>query len=265
MANIILTNTETDNIPNPPLGSTLMFFDLNSRPVIKDSSGVTQSFAGDPFPYTGNAVIDGTLNIDFTDTLDLVMGEVDYSGIIQGDFIGQTYRNGNMFGFVGFLDGTHDLPVQQWVMQFKDENTDVVAGCNFGFVDLGGDEYIQMVPLKIEVPDSIFEISSTVDPVTQSYQFNIIKESPNGVVEIGTSKTQTQFVVETDLDDQEKVFVFRDNEDEELFAILGQFITSQNILNDREYADDATAATANVPVGAFYHTGGVLKIRRPLP
>jgi hypothetical protein len=46
MANIILSNTDPNIIPNPPAGSTLMFFDLNSQPVLKDSLGVTQSLGG---------------------------------------------------------------------------------------------------------------------------------------------------------------------------------------------------------------------------
>jgi len=46
MANIILSNTDPNIIPNPPAGSTLLFFDLNTQPVLKDSLGVTQSFGG---------------------------------------------------------------------------------------------------------------------------------------------------------------------------------------------------------------------------
>jgi len=61
------------------------------------------------------------------------------------------------------------------------------------------------------------------------------------------------------------VFNFLDNNNSSLFTILGQFITSQNILDNRNYVDDAAAAADDVPEGAFYHTDGVLKIRRPLP
>ena len=234
----------------------------------------------DPFPYTGNALIDGTLNIDFTETLDMVMGEVDYiisfedDGRVQGDFIGQTYRNGDLFGYVGLLDGIasigggmFELPVNQWFVGFIDEDAEVAIGATYGFVDftsVGGTPGIQAVPFKIEVPGELFEFAGSVDRTNGNYSFGIIKEGSNGVVAITTNNNQTGFEVENDVDDEDEVFNFLDNNSISLFTILGQFITSQNILDNRNYADDAAAEADGVPEGAFYHTDGVLKIRRPL-
>jgi hypothetical protein len=235
----------------------------------------------DPFPYTGNALIDGTLNINFTDTLDTVMGEVDYiisyeeDERIQCDFIGQTYRDGDLFGFVGLFDGiknigggTFEIPVNQWMANFIDEDNEVVIGAAYGFIDftsVGGNKSIQAIPLKFEIPGELFEISAGVTPSTGNYIFEITKDGPNGTVRLDTNSNQAGFEVTCDgVDDEDTVFNFLDNNDDSLFTILGQFITSQNILDNRNYADDAAAEADGVPEGAFYHTNGVLKIRRPL-
>jgi hypothetical protein len=235
----------------------------------------------DPFPFTGDATIDGTLSIDFTDTLDTVMGEVDYISSfeedirMQGDFIGQTYREGDLFGYVGLLDGvlnvaggTFEIPVSKWVANFIDEDNEVAIGADYGFIDftsVGGDQGFQVVPLKIEVPGEVFELAGGVDRINGNYSFGIIKEGPNGEVAITTNNSRTGFDVENDVDNEDEVFNFLDNNNSSLFTILGQFITSQNILDNRNYVDDAAAAADDVPEGAFYHTDGVLKIRRPLP
>jgi hypothetical protein len=253
-------------------GSPLSFEEMDGNLTYLEGRG---------FPFTGDATIGGTLNIDFTDTLDTVMGEVDYIASyeedirVQGDFNGQTYRDGDLFGFVGLLDGisnigggTFEIPVNQWVVNFIDEDNEVAIGAAYGFIDftsVGGGQGIQAIPLKIEVPGELFEVLGGVNPSSGNYFFEIVKDGPNGTVSIKTNSNNTGFEVENDVDDEDTVFKFLDNNDDSLFTILGQFITSQSILDNRNYADDAAAAADDVPVGAFYHTDGVLKIRRPLP
>jgi uncharacterized delta-60 repeat protein len=64
MANIILSNTNPINTPIPPMGSTLMFFDLNSQPFLKDSSGVIQGFGsgGGGFYDNGNSSVNTSID-----------------------------------------------------------------------------------------------------------------------------------------------------------------------------------------------------------
>ena len=269
------------------IGNALIASVGGFRPVLRGiSNGVQDDDAAtvgqlDPFPYTGDATIDGTLNIDFTDTLDVVMDEVDYIASyeddmrFQGQFIGQTYRDGDFFGYVGLVDGianigdgTFELPNSQWVARFIDENAEVVIGAGYGFIDftaVGGGQAIQCIPVQVEVSGERFEINSGVTPATGDYIFEMTKDGPNGAVSLTTNNNNTGFEVGHDLDDEDTVFDFLDNNDDSLFAILGQFITSQNILDNRNYADDAAAEADGVPEGAFYHTDGILKIRRPLP
>jgi hypothetical protein len=292
MSGIIQKKSTPSGIESPVAGSVFMGIDDSGVFYTKNESGTVTTypttsgggtFTGGTVSFLSATTLSSTtLNIDFTDTLDTVMGQVDYiasfesDGRLQGDFIGQTYRDGDLFGYIGLLDGianigggAFELPVNQWVANFIDEDNEVAIGAAYGFIDFtpfdGGSQGVQVVPLKLEVPGHLVEIGAFVNPVTQSYQFDIFKESPNGAVYIGTNKNQTQFEVSTDLDDEEEVFEFSDNNGDGLLTILGQFIKSQNILDNRNYADDATAAADDVPEGAFYHTDGVLKIRRPLP
>jgi hypothetical protein len=259
-------------------GSPLSFGEMDGN--LTYLEGLAQQ-GGDPFPYTGDAVIGGTLNIDFTDTLDAVMGEVDYiasfegDGRVQGDFIGQTYRDGDLFGYAGLVSGMYiefdeeDLPLNMWVTNFNDEDTNVSAGCGYGFKDLGGTPLgdgrsIFATPLRIEVPGQEFKIEGYVDRDSAEWEFELSKYVGKDRVSIiaGSGYAGLEFLQDTD--DEDGGFIFRDNSSNILLGLLGQYIVSENLLT-KQYEDDASAAADGVPEGAFYHTDGVLKIRRPLP
>ena len=77
----------------------------------------------DPFPFTGNALIDGTLNIDFTETLDFVTtDEFEFEAaqflglefgqtILTGDFIGTKNQFDDDVVQSGSVDGILSIPL----------------------------------------------------------------------------------------------------------------------------------------------------------
>jgi hypothetical protein len=273
MSGIVQKKSTPESIASPPSDS--VFIGVNGSGVLYTKSGSTVTEY--PFPYTGDALIDGSLNIDFTDTLNTVMGEVDFSSSPDndqryiGDFMGYTYREGDLFGMAGLFDGVLDVdsgsfqfPYKQWVVEVQDEDSGTFLGSNYGIFGVGSAGNVVSRPVHFYNGVDTFELSLSSD-FDGGWEFGIFKEGPNGDVTIGTDDEETGFVISNDVDDEDVVLLIEDNDEDELFAFLGQFITSQNILNNRNYVDDAAAAADNVPEGAFYHTDGVLKIRRPLP
>lgn len=250
-------------------------------PAVNEDEAVTKGqldAVGGGFPFVGDATIDGTLNIDFTDTLDFVMDEVDYpnnphiGARIQGDFAGTTYREGDLFGYIGHLDGIlnvgagmFELPAKQWVAQFIDEDSEVFIGVDYGFLDttgIGGEPSIVARPIGLSSGDDYFTVFAGAG-LGGDWIFEITKEAGGGIVG-NTSLTMGSgtvgFEVTTGVDDGDSYFIFRDNNDDELLGLRGNSITSANLAS-KDFADDAAAEAGNVLLNGLYHTSGVVKIR----
>lgn len=82
-------------------GSPLTFNEMDDNLTFLEGRG---------FPFTGDATIDGTLNIDFTDTLDFFTGNVDEEFgplMLEGPFIGLRALKNNTLILSGLIDSAN--------------------------------------------------------------------------------------------------------------------------------------------------------------
>jgi hypothetical protein len=312
LAKIILSNTNLNDVQNPPMGSSLMFFDLSSQLVVMNSSGVTQSFnggltgpqgvpgltgpqgvpgltgpqGGDTFPYTGDAVIDGSLNIDFTETLDTVMRtdfELDTllpgSGFglrFIGSAIGVFYDGEDDTVFSGLLDGNlvidiegdlYQAPTISDLYQQTDKNTGIRIVSQKGkFIyppEFGGDEVIFSAPLDVTVPGE-----SEGDFTRYWVRFDTDDQEALSILKSDQDGQGISIKLDKDFDgvqvlttqSESSICEFRELGEASSLDIRTDSIMSEVIANN-DFEDDTAAALGGVPLNGLYHTGGMIKIR----
>jgi hypothetical protein len=235
------------------------------------------------FPFTGNALIDGTLSIDFTETLDFYNEEdvsvfgskvyIDGPGWVAltgvGDYIGTRYSSVGLIGFDGLFDGAFvigesTLPIKCKTASWK--RGDSQAGIFSGERTEGPN------PTLFASLDGTFQTDS--DTNTERYRAEVyginddvaglIIEKTNNAgkkVSLNLNNTATGFELTNNLtDDEASVFRIENNNSQSIIDLLNDNLQSDVVLGNN-YADDAAAALGGVPIGGFYHTSGALKIR----
>jgi len=258
-------------------GSPLSFGEMDGNLTYLEGKG---------FPYTGDAVIDGTLNIDFTDAIDFYSGsdlEVP-SGIndlLKGDMMGYLLQEGDDSIFSGLVDGVNEvfggfaeIEVKIHTTGFVDTGTNDVVSSTIGKLDipedLGGGSIITNIPLRaIFAEEDEDEYATYVLRAQKSSSgrnsFDLRKEYTDGekteAVEMYLSNDEPGFVFTNDLDDDTaSVYLFENNEEESILDLRNDNIVSE-ILAEKNFADDAAAEAGDVPLNGLYHTNGAVKIR----
>jgi hypothetical protein len=187
-------------------GSPLTFEEMDDNLTYLEGRG---------FPFIGAATIDGTLNIDFTDTLEFYSGsDLELEGdpvsqsVTKGDMIGTLYREGDDELFSGVVDGVSEvgggfaeIGIKVHTTGFKDIDTGDFVVVNIGKLvfpaELGGGEQIFISPMQavfVESDDSFTE-----------YTLRVSRE-------IGTDDTQMQFGKFTDDGDFQSVYLTMDGD-----------------------------------------------------
>lgn len=254
------------------------------KSVVEEVSG-----SGNGFPFTGDATIDGTLNIDFTGTLDFYSGDsLELEGdpvieaILKGDMIGLHFSEGDNEIYSGLVDGVVDIfsgfaevGIKGHYIQYKDKDSGDFVTSSLGrylfppevedgsedvyitpmqavFVESTGtfSEYIMRAERKIGTDDSSFILLKVVDDGVNPQFLGIGMDS---------GSTSIDFINGL-LDDSASVYRFKNNQDDTILDLWNDNIQSDVILS-RDYVDDAAAETGGVPIGGIYHNGGILRIR----
>jgi len=246
---------------------------------------------GSGFPYTGDALIDGTLNIDFTETLDTVMRTdfeletllpgSDLPLTFIGSAIGVAYDGDDDTVFSGLLDGDfvidiegdlYSAPTVSEMYQQTDKNTGIRIISQKGKFtyppEFGGDEVMFSTPVDIIVPGEN-------DGDFTKYRISFDNDDQEALIILKSDQDGQALIMKFDKDfegvqvlttqSESSICEFRKLGEASSLDIRTDNLVSENILINREYANDFLAAADGVPEGAFYHTDGVLKIRRPLP
>jgi len=263
-------------------GSPLTFEEMDDNLVYLESRG---------FPFIGAATIDGTLNIDFTDTLDFITdndytisGFPIFEGIVQGDVIGLEYssESGDTI-FSGLHDGVVDIGggfaqiIQKRQFSTFVNTTDGIfieqdLGKREFPVELGGSTNFGVGNLAIftEAEEEYLtygvsigkEIGGDNDGYSQIEIFKAYDtEESEETVRLRTSNTGTGFEFSNDLSDLEASFVlFMNNNGDTVLDVKNDGIVSDDLAL-KDFADDTAAAAGGVPLNGLYHTSGVVKIR----
>jgi hypothetical protein len=173
-------------------GTPLSFGEMDGN--LTYLEGLAQQ-GGDPFPYTGDALIDGTLNIDFTETLEWatlrdleieggepIMG----GGLITGNGIGVKFSNGDVEGYQGFIDGQVSLeqgeedppfviPGYFWFNYQK--TTDTVINSLQGVFSAGSGDVIIQRPVYMRYNDGEDEYEHLIESIQGFGDTNLIISS----------------------------------------------------------------------------------------
>jgi hypothetical protein len=255
-------------------GSPLSFGEMDGNLVYLEGKG---------FPYTGDATIDGTLNIDFTETLDFYNEEdvsvfgskvyIDGPGWVAltgvGDYIGTRYSSVGLIGFDGLFDGTYI--VGESTLPFKGKTASWKRGDSQAGLLLG-ERTEGPNPTLFASLDGTFKTDS--DTNTERYRAEVyginddvaglIIEKTNNAgkkVSLNLNNAATGFELTNDLtDDEASVFRIENNNSQSIIDLLNDNLQSDVVLGNN-YADDAAAAAGGVPIGGFYHNAGAFRIR----
>lgn len=201
-----------------------------------------------PFPFTGNALIDGTLNIDFTDTLSF------FTGVDDGnDLMG--FNSSNVHGsiFMG-VSGDENEAASLTFLESPLGNIQSFTIAEEGFIGSGynalfPDEQVTYEQLTFAIEEvGAFSVWKKILPDTSE-------------VQIGFGSNETGLVVANDLiDDSASIFKISNNNSATILDLLNDNLQS-DILLANNFANDAAAETGGVPVGGLYHNAGALRIR----
>jgi hypothetical protein len=243
---------------------------------------------GSGFPFTGDAIIEGTLNVNFTESLKLIsttsLNEtfgsfhindiwVTFNGV--GDFIGyenisqdkHTFRN-------GILDGLFDAGAFDFPAEYSGNIGYVSNGSLSGSLVSNGIVYVDQTNLGgeegyINQMFSVYEYDGQKESIgiqtslSDSRSNMIINKTNNDgeVVGIELSSNSTGIRIGNTLSDDTASFLrITNNYDVTVFNFLNDNIVS-DLLLEKNYSDDENAEENDIPVGGLYHTNGVLKIR----
>ena len=245
------------------------------RSVVEEVSG-----SGNGFPFTGDATIDGTLNIDFTETLDFIsIGDADLlvmpvlGGRFIGDIIGSKYQSVGYNIYGGMADGVFDLVDAGFELPFiglLSSIEDIVSGDTVvdyvGIIDQTPIEgnFVVLKATGLNVSDGLGgynEYSIGVQKDGSEGRLTIDKINPDGDgVHLSLSDDTTGFVTQNELASDASVHRFQSNTSTSILDLLNDNLQS-DVLLANNFADDAAAAMGGVPVGGLYHNAGALKIR----
>jgi hypothetical protein len=237
------------------------------------------------FPFTGDATIDGTLNIDFTETLSFFSEENEsvYSGMVFFPMAGWIPLNtiGDVMSFVfededalirnGMFDlvidpGSGPLPVVSSgkIMEVK---SGVYSGSVFTNSVAKNPNGYGSTEMALRVKEGSdnrqYLIECIADLVNGNDDGLVVRKTNEAgeVVEIQMNNTNTGFITSNNLaDDTASIHRFDNNNAETILDLLNDNLQSDVVLS-HGYADDAAAALGGVPVGGFYHNAGALRIR----
>jgi hypothetical protein len=124
MSGIYQIHVNSGSVQSPSEGRTLISINESGSLFTKDSSGNVTVYGeggGSPFPFTGSADISGSLNIDFTDTLQFKsnpsLDSVNIDPITQAKLVGEFLgleETGSISGYTatsynGIFDGILDI------------------------------------------------------------------------------------------------------------------------------------------------------------
>jgi len=265
-------------------GSPLSFEEMDGNLTYLEDRG---------FPYTGDATIDGTLNIDFTDTLSYITEEnyesgygFDYSGVLggwvdidlSGAFIGTVYDETSESVSLGITSGSAtlvgtgiDLP-----STLIGSILEVKTGDYSGSILASGVGVLDQTSLGGSRSMAISSRGNFIDPVSgdktqmrfelgigSSPYYNIAQKTNNSGEDIAMQldESTTGFLIENDLSDNTaSVLRIEDNNGDAILEFFNDYLVSETI-TALDYADDAAAALGGVPIGGFYHNSGVIRIR----
>jgi len=219
-------------------GSPLTFVEMDGNLTFLEGRG---------FPFTGAATIDGTLNIDFTDTLDFYSGdslelESDpvSQAILKGDLIGLHFSEGDNEIYGGLVDGVADIfngfaevGTKGHVIQYKDKDSGDLVVSDLGRYSLppvlGGGEHIFITPMQavfVNSDDSFTEyvLRAQREVGTDNTQLQFGKITDDGVnayeVYMTMNSNDTAMQFKNGLQDNTaSVYRFEDNNDDVLFDI----------------------------------------------
>jgi hypothetical protein len=253
--------------------------------VLNEVKGMT-GVGGDTFPFTGDAIIEGTLTVNFTESLKFlsttefseaigsffVNGNwINFDGV--GDFIGVETIKENYSFKNGIVDGIFDAGLFSFPVEISGKIGYVTDGPLSGSVlanailyvdqsDLGGDiSYLNQFysVFSFDGEKQSFAIQTSMDLNGANMTINKINNEGKAVG-IDFSSDSTGIRIGNSLsDDTASVLTITNNDNVNIIDFLNDNILSDIILN-HNYMDDMIAS-ANVPVGGIYHNGGSLRIR----
>ena len=216
--------------------------------VINDLTKEQLDSVGKGFPFTGDATIDGTLNIDFTDTLDFYSGD---SLELESDPVNQDILKGNMIGlhlsegdneiYSGLVDGIVDIlngfaevGIKIHCIQYKDKDSGDLVTSNLGRYSFppeieGGAEAVYIAPMQavfVNSDDSFTEYTLRANRTvgTDDTELQFGKFTDDGIdaqsvsIQMNGSDTSMTFK-NTLLDSTASVYRFEDNNSDVLFDI----------------------------------------------
>lgn len=263
-------------------GSPLSFEEMDDNLTYLEDRG---------FPFTGDATIEGTLNIDFTDTLSYITEE-DYDfnfgqqfipGVgfltvnFEGDSIGTLVSNDDVQILSTVSDGTASLSgIASFPFKLAGKILEVKSGDLTGsfakdiisindLTSIGGSlEYdlLRSVEWIDPLTDEFCSISLQMSINESRTQFFLNKLNDSGEsMSLRLADDETGFKIENDLSDNTaSVLRVEDNNGDAILEFFNDYLVSETI-PALDYADDAAAALGGVPIGGFYHNSGAIRIR----
>ena len=241
---------------------------------------------GQGFPFTGDATIDGTLNIDFTGTLDFYSGdslelESDPVNqiILKGDMIGLHFTEGDNEIYSGLIDGVVDIfngsaeiGTKSHHIQYKDKDSGDFVISNLGRYSFpseieGGDEAVYITPMQavfVNSDDSFTEYTlranRTVGTDDTELQFGKFVDdgvdSQSTYLTMDGNNTAIQFTNDL-IDNTASVYRFEDNNGDVLFDIRN---------NGLFVGPNIPTASIGLESGQIWLDGDTLKVSAgPLP
>ena len=255
------------------------------KSVVEEVSG-----SGNGFPFTGDATIDGTLNIDFTDTLNFISSDdlsIGFGAIyltalndwaeinIDGDTLGQLINTPND---TLILNGVNDVtaslvglglsfPVRAGGTLLNINDGDYagsvlrIAAAETDQTSIGG-SLGRSLSFQGDFIDSLGERNSMGNELGISVgnypYWNIASKTNNSgeKVEIQTNTFETGFVIQNDLSDNEASLLdIRDNSDDTIFEVR----------NDGLFVGPNIPTADPLVLGQIWSDNGVLTISAGTP
>jgi hypothetical protein len=298
MSGIYQLHVDSGSVSSPSAGRTLISINESGELFTKDSSGNVTVYGsgsggGSPFPFTGSADISGSLNIDFTETLQFFSDD-DFSAAfgsaylgpplnwvdvtISGDFMGTvlTETNHTLYNITG--DGQANIP--SIGLSFPVDATGNILTVTGG--SMSGSTLTNLLTYTDQTGLSLPELYTNqnsmvyVDPVSgdkTQFVFNQVFDSTGADMSFSkqnnagenialfVNDSSTGFMVSSGLSDLDaQIFDITNSNSDKVLEVTGNNIASDTILA-HNYADDAAASGSGVPIGGIYHNSGSIRIR----
>ena len=288
MSGIYQKQVNSGSVASPSAGSTLISVNDSGELFTKDSSGnvtLYSSGSGSPFPFTGSADINGTLNIDFTDTLSYVTGDEEIGvglqnfgdwvvPIFSGSVIGSKLTQDSESIYNITADGSYVIPgfgevLVQVVGSHLNITDGILSGSSLSNIIVtstyeGYPTYSQIKSSTYVDPGSgdITQIAQAyiMDEPGSTWDIKKINDSGEGII-LELASDTIGFNLSNDYSDNTaSVLRIEDNNGDAILEFFNDYLVSETI-PALDYADDAAAALGGVPVGGIYHNSGTIRIR----